>query len=58
VFLTVAHLDHTPENCGLGNLRAMCQGCHLAYDTDHHAQTRVETRARELAQVMDPLFEI
>jgi hypothetical protein len=49
VVLTVAHLDHVPENCDLANLRAMCQGCHLHYDLEHHAQTRRENerRARE-----------
>ncbi|MDX2702191.1 hypothetical protein PV350_04930 [Streptomyces sp. PA03-6a] len=50
VVLTVAHLDHTPENCHDDNLRAMCQGCHLHYDRDHHAQTRSATRAAALAQ--------
>ena len=45
VVLTTAHLDHTPEHCGDDNLRAMCQGCHLHYDRDHHAETRAETRA-------------
>jgi hypothetical protein len=44
VVLTVAHLDHTPENCDPANLRAMCQGCHLHYDRDHHAQTAAATR--------------
>lgn len=44
VVLTVAHLDHTPENCDPDNLRAMCQRCHLAYDREHHAKTRAETR--------------
>jgi hypothetical protein len=44
VVLTVAHLDHTPENCDDSNLRAMCQGCHLHYDRDHHAETRAVTR--------------
>lgn len=44
VVLTVAHLDHTPENCDPSNLVAMCQGCHLAYDAEHHAQTRATTR--------------
>ncbi|WP_372584609.1 hypothetical protein [Mycobacteroides abscessus] len=29
VILTVAHLNHTPEDCRDENLRAMCQGCHL-----------------------------
>lgn len=32
VVLTVAHLDHTPENCARENLRAMCQRCHNLYD--------------------------
>jgi hypothetical protein len=44
VVLTVAHLDHTPENCDEQNLRAMCQGCHLHYDRDHHRQTAARTR--------------
>jgi len=32
VVLTVAHLDHTPENCADENLRAWCQRCHNLYD--------------------------
>jgi hypothetical protein len=48
VILTAAHLDHTPENCSEENLRAMCQGCHLHYDTEHHAQTRLHNREREI----------
>lgn len=52
VVLTVAHLDHMPENCHPANLRAMCQGCHLHYDRDHHAETRRHTRG-----IFD-LFEI
>jgi hypothetical protein len=32
VVLTVAHLDHTPENCARENLRAWCQRCHNLYD--------------------------
>lgn len=44
VVLTVAHLDHTPENCGPDNLRAMCQRCHLNYDKQHHAETAYMTR--------------
>jgi hypothetical protein len=30
--LTVAHLDHRPENCHPDNLRALCSGCHCRYD--------------------------
>jgi len=44
VILTTAHLDHTPENCEPENLKAMCQGCHLHYDKDHHKQTAYATR--------------
>lgn len=49
VVLTVAHLDHTPENSSDDNLRAMCQRCHLHYDRHHHAQTRYATRREGLA---------
>lgn len=45
VVLTVAHLDHTPENCDYKNLRAMCQRCHLRYDRGHHADTRRSRKA-------------
>lgn len=47
VVLTVAHLDHVPENCGDANLKAMCQGCHLHYDREHHAATRARTLAQQ-----------
>ena len=40
VILTVAHLNHKPEDNRDENLRAMCQACHLSYDRRHHAQTR------------------
>ncbi len=32
VVLTVAHLDHQPQNCDPANLRALCQRCHNVYD--------------------------
>lgn len=44
VVLTIAHLDHTPENCDDSNLRAWCQRHHLGYDAGHHAQTRARSR--------------
>ena len=48
VVLTTAHLDHTPEHCGDDNLRAMCQGCHLHYDREHHAENaRAKRRSRK-----------
>lgn len=49
IVLTIAHLDHMPENCSLDNLRALCQRCHLAYDHLHHQQTAYATRRRDLA---------
>lgn len=44
VVLTIAHLDHTPENCADDNLRAWCQKCHLAYDHEHHRRNAQATR--------------
>ena len=38
--LTVAHLNHMPEDCRVDNLMAMCAPCHLRYDAKHHAETR------------------
>lgn len=40
VVLTIAHLDHTPENYDPTNLRALCQRCHNKYDAQHRAETR------------------
>ena len=48
IVLTVAHLDHTPENCSAENLRALCQRCHLEYDHDHHRETAAITRRMRL----------
>jgi len=56
VVLTTAHLDHTPENCDPANLKAMCQGCHLHYDRDHHAKTRAKTRTVELEAANEVLW--
>ena len=38
VVLTVAHLDHTPENCADDNLAALCQRCHNRYDAPMRRQ--------------------
>ena len=42
--LTVAHLNHRPEDCRRENLRALCSQCHLRYDARHHAETRRQRR--------------
>lgn len=46
IVLTIAHLDHTPENCEFSNLRALCQKCHLDYDRERHLANGRATRAR------------
>lgn len=55
VILTVAHLDHTPENCADDNLKALCQRCHIAYDAEHHAANAAATRRGRRA--VGDLFE-
>jgi hypothetical protein len=49
IVLTIAHLDHTPENCDPANLRACCQRCHLAHDRDQHRQSAYATRRQHHA---------
>lgn len=49
IVLTVGHLDRTPENCSMENLRAWCQRCHLTYDAKLHAQNSNETRRKRKA---------
>ncbi len=44
IVLTVAHLNHQPEDCRPENLAAWCQRHHLAYDAQHHAVTRARSR--------------
>lgn len=44
IVLTIAHLDHQPENCADDNLAAMCQRHHLAYDHEHHQRNAQATR--------------
>ena len=43
VMLTIAHLDHQPENNDPANLRAWCQRCHNKYDAAHRQETRRRT---------------
>jgi hypothetical protein len=55
VVLTVAHLDHQPENCAPDNLRAWCQRCHNAYDAPMR-RAGIAARARAARAVAD-LFQ-
>lgn len=45
IILTIAHLDHTPENSDPENLRALCQRCHNQYDAGHRAETRKNNKS-------------
>ena len=48
--LTVAHLDHVPENCDRSNLRALCAPCHCRYDLKAMA-TKKRLKAERLGQL-------
>lgn len=50
VVLTVAHLNHTPEDCDDANLMAACQRCHLAYDRHLHTANARRTRDERRGQ--------
>jgi 5-methylcytosine-specific restriction endonuclease McrA len=52
VVLTVAHLDHQPENVDDDNLRAWCQRCHLAYDAPMR-RAGIKSRAKANRAVGD-----
>lgn len=55
IVLTVAHLNHQPEDCRPENLRAWCQRCHNRYDA---AQRRAGILARRRAtSAVGDLFE-
>jgi len=45
IVLTVAHLNHTPEDCRPKNLKAWCQKCHNSYDAPMRARG-IKERAR------------
>jgi hypothetical protein len=47
VVLTVAHLDHNPENNNYTNLKALCQKCHLNYDYKHHRETQLKNKFKD-----------
>lgn len=44
--MRVAHLNHTPMDVRLDNLRGLCSACHLRYDAQHHARNAAATRRR------------
>ena len=54
IVLTVAHLNHVENDCRDENLKAMCQRCHLRYDSERHKQNSAATRRNK--KQMDDLF--
>lgn len=56
IVLTVAHLDHQPENVGDDNLAALCQRCHNRYDAKMRA-AGIRERARAAAALGDLFAE-
>lgn len=62
IVLTVAHLhkhgcSYTPPYCtNEQHVKAMCQACHLRYDSDQHKQTAARTRRRKKNNL--DLFEL
>lgn len=48
--LTISHQDHDPRNNDPGNLKALCQRCHLVHDAKEHATNARRTRARKAGQ--------
>jgi hypothetical protein len=55
IILTIAHLDHTPENNDPANLRAWCQRCHNRYDQRHRQANAAKTRRAKQRQQSLPL---
>jgi hypothetical protein len=51
IVLTVAHLNHQPEDCRPENLAAMCQRHHLASDQEHHQRNAWATRRARSANL-------
>jgi len=47
VVLTVAHLNHAPEDRSPENLRVLCQRCHNRHDAQHRARNRATTWSRK-----------
>ena len=57
VVLTVAHLNHRPEDCSDENLAHGCQRCHNSYDAEHRARTRETRKRRAMDHEQGQLFE-
>jgi hypothetical protein len=56
IVCTVAHLDHTPENCSDENLKFLCQRCHNLYDIPHRKETRHNARMKDQLEMKFGFF--
>lgn len=50
--LTVAHINHVPEDCSESNLIALCAGCHLHYDQPRRQLQKI-VKARTIEQLKE-----
>ena len=55
VVLATAHIDHDPTHNRTGNLRALCQRCHLLHNREEHRRRRRLTYRKRRA--LGDLFE-
>ena len=44
IVLTIAHLNHNPQDNHPSNLRALCQRCHNRWDAPHRTRSRKANR--------------
>lgn len=57
--LTVAHLDHHPENCDRSNLRTWCAPCHCRYDLKDMLTKKMLKQERECQlNMLDPVDKL
>ena len=60
IILTVAHLDHDPENWDVSDdrLAALCQKCHLTHDAPMKAANRKAEKKKAKADNQPKLFNL
>lgn len=51
VVLTIAHMDHDESHSDPDRCRALCQKCHLTWDSKHHAKNAAARRRRNSPQI-------
>lgn len=49
IVLTIAHMDHALVDHSDGNLKALCQKCHLGHDRQQHIESRRKTKKESKA---------